>query len=69
MNLLEDALAKARSFPGMGAVNLFWHPYECQWFAKADWSDNSNVTSNGFNEADDALKHLIELLNNHEKTE
>lgn len=46
---------------GMGGVSLSWHPYECKWWVRADWSDGSKV---GFacNDPVQAVQELIRLL-------
>ena len=28
---------------GMASVHVLWHPYECVWKAKANWSDGTEV--------------------------
>ena len=28
---------------GMASVYVFWHPYRCEWCAKADWSSNHKI--------------------------
>ena len=48
----------------MASVSVAWHPYECRWFAKADWCNDKvvEVWSKGHNDPDDALQDLSTLL-------
>jgi hypothetical protein len=59
--LLLKALDKARSYPGMGSVNLSFDPYDCLWVAVADWSDRTKLIAKD-EEPEDALKLLIRFL-------
>jgi hypothetical protein len=67
---LERVLCLARNkagndkYGGCASVKVEFHPYECGWFAEANWSENVFVQSACFENASFALAALIGLLQN-----
>lgn len=63
--LLDLALKRATSlssrYGGMASITLQWHPYNCEWVSRADWS-NGNKFEYSHKSAEKSLVGLSCLL-------
>lgn len=62
-NAFQEAFQASRSHPGMGSLKLSvqWNPYECEWVAEIDYSDNTRYVATG-GTATDALQNVTRKL-------
>lgn len=58
LKLAQDLDVK---YEGMASVSIVYHPYECHWIAKVDWSNSYKIEAVG-DVPEEALNRLHESL-------